>query len=56
MGDNLIGRIYGSGPYNPGSSPGPPAKNKNGALERIRTSDIKIRNLVLYPTELRTHI
>ena len=28
---------------------------KNGALERIRTSDHLIRSQVLYPAELRVH-
>jgi hypothetical protein len=29
--------------------------DKNGALERIRTSDHLIRSQVLYPAELRVH-
>ena len=31
-------------------------KRKNGAPERIRTSDPQIRSLVLYPAELRVHL
>ena len=30
-------------------------REKNGALERIRTSDHLIRSQVLYPAELRVH-
>lgn len=30
-------------------------RGKNGALERIRTSDHLIRSQVLYPAELRVH-
>ena len=29
--------------------------NKNGASERIRTSDHSVRSRVLYPAELRMH-
>src|SRR5690606_26789392 len=34
----------------------PDTRMKNGALERIRTSDPQIRSLVLYPAELRVHL
>jgi len=42
-------------PRTPQTKPAPMGPFMIGAPERIRTSDPQIRNLVLYPTELRAH-